>query len=199
MQPIPRLSANLLVILVKISANVLVKLSKLGQGGCHRGPGPGNALGRGSCAWYPRLSLGARPRPPRGACQAYPVVATNSAVSVPTRSYSYLYRFSPILTRLVLQDYYSTRIFLQEWDFLGRIFYYYYSVPLVVHIAFSGLAQNVVRFCFLSVLLLDAGDLSSNLIIRFGSQAFESRQVCKLCYLQRKHFKYRSNRPSDVE
>jgi len=43
------------------------------------------------------------------------------------RGYSYYYRFSPIFTRLFLQDYYSTRIFLQEWDFLGRIFYYYYS------------------------------------------------------------------------
>ena len=55
MQPIPRLLANLLVILVEILANLLVQLAKLRVRGAIGAPGPGNTLGRGS---YDLLGLG---------------------------------------------------------------------------------------------------------------------------------------------
>ncbi len=51
MQPIPRILANLPVILVKIPVNLLVKLAKLRVRGAMGAPGPGNTLGRGSYAW----------------------------------------------------------------------------------------------------------------------------------------------------
>ena len=55
-------------------------------------------------------------------------------VVVPT--FTDFYRF---LRDLVLQDCYSTRMFLQEWDSLGRIFYHYYSYR------FSGLSwENIL-------------------------------------------------------
>ncbi len=54
----PRISVNLLVILVKILVHLLVKLTKLGQGGCHRGLG---LQGRTTCRFHvPVGAMGAK-------------------------------------------------------------------------------------------------------------------------------------------
>ena len=68
MQPNPRLSANLLVILVKTLVNLLVEPTKLRVMGAIGAPGPGNTLGRGSCAWLIVLPEDHGPwaNPPKG-------------------------------------------------------------------------------------------------------------------------------------